>query len=98
MMNLIYKDITKYIYIYMSCFIFAGHELSYTKKYSPYMNCDNMMDFVICLKNCKILAQKKKPCIVVSLHISVLLQQCITSSQINQPTKCINLSDLLPVI
>ena len=46
------------------------------------MNCDNMMDFVICLRNCEILAQKKKPCIIVSLYISVLLRQCITSTQI----------------
>jgi hypothetical protein len=41
-----------------------------------------MMDFVICLRNCEVLAQKKKPCIIVSLYISVLLQQCITHSQI----------------
>ena len=77
MMNLICKDVTKYV-----LFCFSGHELSYTKKYAPYTNCDNMMDFVICLRNCEILAQENKSCIIVSLCISVLLQQCITSSQI----------------
>ncbi|GFG32810.1 hypothetical protein Cfor_06319 [Coptotermes formosanus] len=42
-----------------------GHELSSTKKYAPYTNCDNMMDFVSCLRNSGIMAQKNKPCIIV---------------------------------
>ncbi|XP_021935716.1 origin recognition complex subunit 5 isoform X2 [Zootermopsis nevadensis] len=42
-----------------------GHELSCAKKYVPYASCDYMMDFVSCLRDSKIVAQEKKPCIIV---------------------------------
>jgi hypothetical protein len=63
-MNLGGKAVTNY----KSVFYFSGHELSSTKKYAPYTNCDNMMDFVSCLRNSGIMAQKNKPCIIVSFY------------------------------
>lgn len=42
-----------------------GHELSSSKKYAPYASCDNMMNFVSCLRNSEIVAQEKKPCVIV---------------------------------
>jgi hypothetical protein len=61
-LNAWHEDITN-----TALFKFSGHELSSSKKYAPYASCDNMMDFVSCLRNSEIVAQEKKPCVIVSV-------------------------------
>jgi hypothetical protein len=61
-LSAVFKDTADF-----ALFNFSGHELSSAEKYAPYASCDNMMDFVSCLRNSDIVAQEKKPCIIVSV-------------------------------
>ncbi|XP_069685227.1 origin recognition complex subunit 5 [Periplaneta americana] len=42
-----------------------GHKLSGANNYAPFISCDNMMDFVNCLRNSETVAQENNPCIIV---------------------------------